>query len=277
MFVSGMNPWLGTAFMATTLIIAVPSAIKTFNWLATLWGANIRFTTAMLFAIGFVSTFVTGGLTGLFLGNPPIDIPLHDTYFVVAHFHMVMGTSALFALYAAVYHWFPKMFGRMMNEKLGKLHFWLTFIGVYAVFFPMHYLGFIGVPRSYYAFDQYEFFPQLARQQHQCFHQHRGFHRRRSAIFFVLNFIWSVSRVRKPTGTRGKLIPLSGKRPPRRRTATGVTNCPTFTVGLTTTASQVHLMTSSPKPSRQHPCRCGAMAKTNDRWRMTNDQWLNNQ
>jgi cytochrome c oxidase subunit 1 len=197
MFVSGMNPWLGTAFMATTLIIAVPSAIKTFNWLATLWGANIRFTTAMLFAIGFVSTFVTGGLTGLFLGNPPIDIPLHDTYFVVAHFHMVMGTSALFALYAAVYHWFPKMFGRMMNEKLGKLHFWLTFIGTYAVFFPMHYLGFMGVPRRYYAFDQFQFFPQIAVNNINVFISVAAFIVGFAQLLFVINFIWSAFKGQK--------------------------------------------------------------------------------
>jgi cytochrome c oxidase subunit 1 len=197
MFVSGMNPWLGTAFMATTLIIAVPSAIKTFNWLATLWGANIRFTTAMLFAIGFVSTFVTGGLTGLFLGNPPIDIPLHDTYFVVAHFHMVMGTSALFALYAAVYHWFPKMFGRMMNEKLGKLHFWLTFIGTYAVFFPMHYLGFMGVPRRYYAFDQFQFFPQDAVSGINVFISVAAFIVGFAQLLFVINFIWSAFKGQK--------------------------------------------------------------------------------
>jgi cytochrome c oxidase subunit 1 len=192
MFVSGMNPMLGTAFMTTTLLIAVPSAIKTFNWLTTLWGGNLRFTTAMLFAIGFVSTFVTGGLTGIFLGNPPIDIQLHDTYFVVAHFHFVMGVSAVFGLFAGVYHWFPKMFGRMMNEKLGKLHFWLTFIGVYFIFFPMHYLGFLGVPRRYYAFDQYEFIPQPLVNNINVVISIAAFLVGVAQLLFVLNFIVSV-------------------------------------------------------------------------------------
>ncbi|MFN4179042.1 MAG: cbb3-type cytochrome c oxidase subunit I [Armatimonadota bacterium] len=192
MFVSGMNPWLGTAFMTTTLIIAVPSAIKTFNWLATLWGANIRFTTPMLFAIGFVSLFVTGGLTGIFLGNPPVDIQLHDTYFVVAHFHMVMGSAALFALYAGVYHWFPKMFGRMMNEKLGKLHFWLTFIGIYCVFFPLHYLGFMGVPRRYYAFDQFQFMPQASVNSINLFVSIAAILVGFAQFLFLVNFLWSV-------------------------------------------------------------------------------------
>ncbi|MCS7155228.1 MAG: cbb3-type cytochrome c oxidase subunit I [Bacteroidetes bacterium] len=159
MFISGMNPYLGTAFMVTTLLIAVPSAIKTFNWIATLWRGNLRFTPAMLFAIGFVSVFVTGGLTGIFLGNPPVDIQLTDTYFVVAHFHIVMGMGSVFGIFAGLYHWFPKLFGRMMNERLGRWHFWLTFVGVYGIFFPMHYLGFLNVPRRYYGFSGYEFIP----------------------------------------------------------------------------------------------------------------------
>ena len=156
MFVTGMNPFLGGVFMITTLIIAVPSAVKTFNWLATLWRGNIRFTPAMLFAIGMVSFFISGGLTGIFLGNAALDINLHDTYFVVAHFHLVMGSAAIFGMLAGVYHWFPKMFGRMMDEKLGYLHFWLTFIGAYLVFFPMHFMGLDGVPRRYYAFTEFE-------------------------------------------------------------------------------------------------------------------------
>ncbi len=157
MFVTGMNPLLGGVFMITTLIIAVPSAVKTFNYLATLWRGNIRFTPAMLFAIGLVSFFISGGLTGLFLGNASLDINLHDTYFVVAHFHLVMGSAAIFGMLAGVYHWFPKMFGRMMNPKLGYLHFWLTFIAAYLVFFPLHFLGLDGVPRRYYAFTEFEF------------------------------------------------------------------------------------------------------------------------
>ena len=155
MFVTGMNPFLGGVFMITTLIIAVPSAVKTFNWLATLWRGNIRFKPAMLFAIGMVSFFISGGLTGIFLGNAALDINLHDTYFVVAHFHLVMGSAAIFGMLAGVYHWFPKMFGRMMDEKLGYLHFWLTFAGAYLVFFPMHFMGLGGVPRRYYAFTEF--------------------------------------------------------------------------------------------------------------------------
>ncbi|HWW39925.1 cytochrome c oxidase subunit I [Pedobacter sp.] len=157
MFVTGMNPLLGGVFMITTLIIAVPSAVKTFNYLATLWRGNIRFTPAMLFAIGLVSFFISGGLTGIFLGNASLDINLHDTYFVVAHFHLVMGSAAIFGMLAGVYHWYPKMFGRMMNAKLGYLHFWVTFICAYLVFFPLHFLGLDGVPRRYYAFTEFEF------------------------------------------------------------------------------------------------------------------------
>lgn len=160
MFVTGMNPLLGTIFVIATLIIAVPSAVKTFNYLATLWRGNIRYTTAMLFAVGLVSLFVSGGLTGLWLGNGPLDIPLHNTYFVVAHFHIVMGSSAMFGMFCGIYHWFPRMFGRMMNEQLGFVHFWLTFASAYLVFFPMHFIGLSGVPRRYYAFTQF----QLAEQ-----------------------------------------------------------------------------------------------------------------
>ncbi len=158
MFMSGVNPFISNFFVIFTLIIAVPSAVKVFNWIATLYGGNIRFNAANLFAIGFVSMFISGGLTGIFLGNSAIDIQLHDTYFVVAHFHIVMGVAAFFGMFAGVYHWFPKMFGRFMNETLGKIHFWLTMIGAYAIFWPMHYLGMAGVPRRYYSFDVFETF-----------------------------------------------------------------------------------------------------------------------
>jgi cytochrome c oxidase subunit 1 len=157
MFVSGMNPFLGSIFMFLTLIIAVPSAVKAFNYITTLWRGNIVFTPAMLFAIGFVSLFVSGGLTGIILGNSSLDIMLHDTYFVVAHFHLVMGAAASFGLFAGVYHWFPKMFGRMVNVQLGQIHFWMTFIGIYLVFIPLHYIGIAGFPRRYYAFTSYDF------------------------------------------------------------------------------------------------------------------------
>lgn len=157
MFVTGMNPFLGNVFMILTLVIAVPSAVKTFNYLATLWKGNIRFTPAMLFAIGLVSLFISGGLTGIYLGNAALDINLHDTYFVVAHFHLVMGSASMFGMLAGVYHWYPKMFGKLMNEKLGYLHFWLTFAAVYMVFFPMHFMGLDGVPRRYYNFTGFEY------------------------------------------------------------------------------------------------------------------------
>jgi len=157
MFVTGMNPLLGGVFMITTLIIAVPSAVKTFNYLATLWKGNIHFTPAMLFAIGLVSFFITGGLTGIILGNASLDINLHDTYFVVAHFHLVMGSAAIFGMLAGVYHWYPKLFGRMMDAKLGYIHFWITFICAYLIFFPMHFIGLAGVPRRYYEFTSFDF------------------------------------------------------------------------------------------------------------------------
>lgn len=158
MFVTGMNPFLGSIFMLLTLIIAVPSAVKIFNYVTTLWQGNIRFTPGMLFSIGMVSYFLTGGITGIFLGNSAIDIQLHDTYFVVAHFHLVMGSAAFFGMLAGIYHWFPKMFGRMMNAKLGYIHFWMTFVGVYLVFFPMHYIGIAGFPRRYYSWTNFDTF-----------------------------------------------------------------------------------------------------------------------
>ncbi|HEX7956804.1 MAG TPA: cbb3-type cytochrome c oxidase subunit I [Pyrinomonadaceae bacterium] len=152
MFISGMSPLTSAAFSVLTLSIGVPSAIKTFNWLGTLWGARIRFTTPMLFAIGFVSLFVAGGITGLVLGQSSLDLSMHDTYFVLAHFHLVMGVAAIFGMFAGTYFWFPKMFGRMMNETLGKVHFWPTMIGVYAIFIPMHAMGLVGLPRRYSQF-----------------------------------------------------------------------------------------------------------------------------
>ncbi|MYB38367.1 MAG: cytochrome c oxidase subunit I, partial [Gammaproteobacteria bacterium] len=150
MYVSGMHPYFGFFFATTTLVIAVPTAIKVYNWTITLWRANIRLTVPMLFAIAFVLTFVVGGLTGLFLGNVIVDVPLSDTYFVVAHFHMVMGVAPILVIFGAIYHWYPKITGRMLNDTLGQWHFWVTFIGTYVIYYPMHYLGFVGVPRRYY-------------------------------------------------------------------------------------------------------------------------------
>jgi cytochrome c oxidase subunit 1 len=164
MFVTGMNPFLGSVFMLGTLIIAVPSAVKTFNYMATLWKGNLQLTPAMMFAIGLVSFFISGGLTGIYLGNAALDINLHDTYFVVAHFHLVMGSAAIFGMMSGIYHWYPKMFGRMLNNTLGYLHFWLTLISAYCVFFPMHFMGLAGVPRRYYAntaYDQFDVFVDM--------------------------------------------------------------------------------------------------------------------
>jgi cytochrome c oxidase subunit 1 len=154
MFLSGMSPYTGMVFSVLTLSIGVPSAIKTFNWLGTLWGARIRFTTPMLFAVGFVSLFVAGGITGLVLGQTSLDLSMHDTYFVLGHFHLVMGVAAIFGMFAGTYFWFPKMFGRMMSERLGKIHFWPTIIGVYVIFIPMHAMGIVGMPRRYAQFHE---------------------------------------------------------------------------------------------------------------------------
>ena len=163
MYVAGMHPYFGFFFATTTLIIAVPTAIKVYNWVLTLWKANIRLTVPMLFALAFILTFVVGGLSGLFLGNVIIDVPLSDTYFVVAHFHMVMGVAPILVIFGGIYHWYPKLTGRMLNNTLGQLHFWVTFLGTYAIYYPMHYLGFLGVPRRYYAYGiESDFYPESA-------------------------------------------------------------------------------------------------------------------
>lgn len=162
MYISGMNPYFGFFFATSTLIIAVPTAIKVYNWTLTLWRGDIHLTVPMLFAIGFLVTFVNGGITGLFLGNVIVDVPLSATMFVVAHFHMVMGIAPILVVFGGIYHWFPKITGRMMNERLGQLHFWVTFLGAYMIYFPMHYLGFIGVPRRYYELGETAFIPPSA-------------------------------------------------------------------------------------------------------------------
>lgn len=162
MFVTGMNPFLGSVFVLTTLLIAIPSAVKVFNYLTTLWRGNIVFTPAMLFAIGLVSSFITGGITGIILADSVLDVQVHDTYFVVAHFHVVMGLSAIFGMLAGVYHWFPKMYGRMLNTKLGYAHFWLTIICAYGVFIPMHFVGLAGAPRRYYDYTELAMFDHVA-------------------------------------------------------------------------------------------------------------------
>jgi cytochrome c oxidase subunit 1 len=191
MFVSGMNPSLGTAFMLTTMVIAVPSAIKSFNWLGTVWGGSIHFTTPMLHALGFFMTFVIGGLSGIFMANTPVDIFIHDTYFIVAHFHYVVA-GIIFAMFAAITYWFPKIFGRMMNETLGKIHFVLTFVFFNLVFFPMHFLGVGGMMRRIYNPTQYEFLQDL--QGMSVFMSVSALILGASQVFFVANFVWSLAK-----------------------------------------------------------------------------------
>lgn len=195
MFMSGVNPFISNIFVIFTLIIAVPSAVKVFNWIATLYGGSVRFATSMLFAIGFVSMFISGGLTGIFLGNSAIDIQMHDTYFVVAHFHIVMGVAAFFGMFAGVYHWFPRMFGRFMNETIGKIHFWGTLIGAYAVFWPMHYLGLAGVPRRYYSFATFDFSGQFGMMNK--FITIAAILTFAFQLLFIVNFVYSIYKGRK--------------------------------------------------------------------------------
>jgi len=193
MYVSGMNPDFGFFFATTTLIIAVPTAIKVYNWVLTLWEGNIHLRVPMLFAIGFIFTFIHGGLTGLFLGNVTIDLPLSDTYFVVAHFHMVMGVSPILVVFGAIYHWWPKITGRMYNETLGKWHFWMTFLGTYSIYLPMHYLGFQGVPRRYFAMGNTEFLPESAQTLNASITLSALFVAATQILFFA-NVIWSLRK-----------------------------------------------------------------------------------
>ena len=198
MYVSGMLPAFGFFFATTTLIIAVPTAIKVYNWVLTLYRGNIHLTVPMLFSIGFIFTFTHGGLTGLFLGNVVIDLPLSDTYFVVAHFHMVMGVSPIMVLFAAIYHWYPLITGKMFDEKLGKIHFWFTFLGTYAIYLPMHYLGFLGVPRRYFAMGSTDFIPESAQSLNASITISAlivGL----SQLIFIYNVFWSL-RAGKPAG-----------------------------------------------------------------------------
>ncbi len=197
MFMSGVNPFITNFFVIFTLIIAVPSAVKVFNWIATLYGGNVRFTAASLFAIGFVSMFISGGLTGIFLGNSSIDIQLHDTYFVVAHFHIVMGVAAFFGMFAGVYHWYPKLYSRFMSETLGKIHFWGTMIGAYLIFWPMHYIGMAGVPRRYYSFSNFQAFSHF--DDLNKFITVAAIATFAFQVLFVINFFYSIWRGKKMT------------------------------------------------------------------------------
>jgi cytochrome c oxidase subunit I len=198
MYVSGMNPWFGFFFATTTLIIAVPTAIKVYNWVMTLWEGNIHLNVPMLFSLAFILTFVVGGLSGLFLGNVVVDVPLSDTYFVVAHFHMVMGVAPVLVIFGAIYHWYPKITGRMLNDTMGQIHFWITFLGTYAIFFPMHYLGFVGIPRRYYTFEGIEFIPDSAHLLNQWI-TIAALIVGAAQILFLFNLAWSVRRG-KPAG-----------------------------------------------------------------------------
>ncbi len=197
MFVTGLNPFLGSVFVLLTLLIAVPSAIKVFNWITTLWRGNIRFTPGMLFSIGFVSLFISGGLTGIWLGNSSLDIHLHDTYFVVAHFHIVMGVASFFGMFAGIYHWFPKMYGRYLNNTMAYIHFWITMVGAYLIFWPMHYEGLAGMPRRYLDFSSWVSFNQFG-----------GLNRFITIVamivfavqlLFVFNFFYSIFKGRRVT------------------------------------------------------------------------------
>jgi cytochrome c oxidase subunit 1 len=191
MYVSGMDPYFGFFFATTTLIIAVPTAIKVYNWILTLWKGDIHLTIPMLFALGFIVTFVNGGLTGLFLGNVVVDVPLSDTMFVVAHFHMVMGVAPILVIFGAIYHWYPKITGRMMDDWMGKFHFWVTFVGAYLIFFPMHYLGLLGVPRRYYEMGETAFVPESATGLNHFITIAAlvvGF----AQLVFLFNMIWSI-------------------------------------------------------------------------------------
>ncbi len=194
MFVSGMNPYNALAFGTLTMVIAVPSAVKTFNWLGTIWGGKIHFSSAMLFALGFISLFITGGLSGLFLAQPPLDLYLHATYFVVAHFHLIMGVAAIFGIFAATYFWFPKITGRMLSETLGGIHFWLTFAGVYCIFLPMHFLGLAGNPRRYSSFSHVHFLAPLLSLH--LFISVAALVTAAAQVIFMLNLVWSLFRGR---------------------------------------------------------------------------------
>ena len=193
MYVSGMNPYFGFFFATSTLVIAIPTAIKVYNWLLTLWRGDIHLRVPMLFAIAFMFSFIHGGLSGLFLGNVSVDVPLSDTFFVVGHFHMVMGVSPILVIFGAIYHWYPKITGRMWNDALGKVHFWITFLGVYAIYMPMHYLGILGVPRRYYALGETAFIPDSVGQVNQAISIAAFMVFFAQGLFFY-NMIWSYFR-----------------------------------------------------------------------------------
>lgn len=212
MYVSGMNPYFGFFFATTTLIIAIPTAIKVYNWVLTLWRGDIHLTPPMLFAIAFIVTFVNGGLTGLFLGNVVVDVPLSDTMFVVAHFHMVMGVAPIFVVFGAIYHWYPKITGRMLDDAMGKIHFWVSFVGAYAIFFPMHYLGLIGVPRRYFELGETAFVPASAHDLN-IFITAAALTVGAAQLLFLFNLIWSLRHGRDAGGNPWRATTLEWQTP----------------------------------------------------------------
>lgn len=212
MYVAGMNPYFGFFFATTTLVIAVPTAIKVYNWMLTLWHGNIHLTVPMLFAIAFIVTFAIGGLTGIFLGNVTVDLPLSDTYFVVAHFHMVMGVSPILVVFGGIYHWYPKITGRMLNDTMGQFHFWVTFVGTYLIYFPMHYLGFEGMPRRYYNYDSVDFISSSAQGMNSFISLVAlfvGF----VQFLFVYNLAWSYFKGKRADGNPWRATTLEWQTP----------------------------------------------------------------
>ena len=199
MFVSGMSPYSAFVFSILTMVIGAPSAIKTFNWIGTLWGGKLRLHSPMLYSIGFVSLFITGGITGIFLGQPTVDLFFHDTYFVVAHFHLIMGVAAIFGMFAAITFWFPKMFGRLMHEGISKVHFWLTFAGVYSIFGPMHYLGVIAHPRRYAETTSVDYLQAAGANELHYFITIAAMVTVTAQFLFLFNFIWSLIKGKKTT------------------------------------------------------------------------------
>ena len=212
MYVSGMHPYFGFFFATTTLIIAIPTAIKVYNWVLTLWRGDIHLTIPMLFALAFIVTFVNGGLTGLFLGNVVVDVPLSDTMFVVAHFHMVMGVAPILVIFGAIYHWYPKITGRMLDERLGQFHFWITFLGAYLIFFPMHYLGLMGVPRRYNELGDMGLIAESAHQLN-AFISIMAFIVGFAQIVFLFNLLWSIRHGREAGGNPWRATSLEWQTP----------------------------------------------------------------
>ncbi len=212
MYVSGMNPNFGFFFATTTLIIAVPTAIKVYNWVLTLWRGDIHLTIPMLFALGFIVTFVNGGLTGLFLGNVVVDVPLSDTMFVVAHFHMVMGVAPIMVIFGAIYHWYPKITGRMLDETMGRIHFWVTFLGAYLIFFPMHYLGLLGAPRRYYELGESVVNPPSAHDLN-IFITLMALTVGAAQVLFLFNAAWSLRRGKDAGGNPWRATTLEWQTP----------------------------------------------------------------